>query len=297
MVLRIFFATILCCSFISLKAEPIDIFNEKNAPLSRIGIIFALPEISESSDAECPIPWFANSKKTIEGRRTYYSGDYFGKYLVMSSFWPNKVSAAVISCNMILKHRVELILIIGTCYSRSETGRFGNVLISNGYVNYDSDVRPFFKRFEIPDINQCIFATSEAYREAAKNGGRQFIATHKKAIEDLLKMHGYLKPMTSTEHDLTEGIIATGEAFTMSKNYFLSLQKVHSDIQGFDSAGGAVSQVCYEFDVPCLGVNILIPHPLESSSNTSWLQLQSETSKFYMDSLLKSVLKEICLTH
>ncbi|QVE49121.1 5'-methylthioadenosine nucleosidase [Chlamydia crocodili] len=297
MVLRIFFVSILCCSFISLKAEPIDIFNEKNAPLSRIGIIFALPEISESSDAECPIPWFANNKKSVEGRRTYYSGDYFGKYLVMSSFWPNKVSASVISCNMILKHRVELILIIGTCYSRSETGRFGNVLISNGYINYDSDVRPFFKRFEIPDINQSIFATSKAYREAAKKGGRQFIVTHKQAIEDLLKMHGYLKPMTSTEHDLIEGIIATGEAFTMSKNYFLSLQKVHSDIQGFDSAGGAVSQVCYEFDVPCLGVNILIPHPLESSSNTSWLQLQSETSKFYMDSLLKSVLKEICLTH
>lgn len=56
------------------------------APLSRIGIIFALPEVSESSDSACPIPWFANSKKTVEGRRTYYSGDYFGKYLVMSSF-------------------------------------------------------------------------------------------------------------------------------------------------------------------------------------------------------------------
>lgn len=297
MVLRVVFFTILCCSVISLKADAIEIFGEKSAPLSRIGIIFALPEISESSDAECPIPWFANSKKTIEGRRTYYSGDYFGKYLVMSSFWPNKVSAAVISCNMILKHRVELILIIGTCYSRSETGRFGNVLISNGYVNYDSDVRPFFKRFEIPDIKQCIFATSEAYREAAKSGGRQFIATHKKAIEDLLKTHGYLKPTTSTEHGLAESIIATGEAFTMSKNYFLSLQKVYSDIQGFDSAGGAVSQVCYEFDIPCLGVNILIPHPLESSSNADWLQLQSETSKFYMDSFLKSVLKEICLAH
>ncbi|EPP34969.1 putative bifunctional nucleosidase, partial [Chlamydia psittaci 84-8471/1] len=49
--------------------------------------------------------------------------------------------------------------------------------------------------------------------------------------------------------------------------------------------------------IPCLGVNILIPHPLESSSNEAWLKLQSETSKFYTDSLLKSVLQEICLTH
>ncbi len=83
----------------------------------------------------------------------------------------------------------------------------------------------------------------------------------------------------------------------MSKNYFLSLQQIHSEIQGFDSAGGAVAQVCYEFGIPCLGVNILIPHPLESSSNEAWLKLQSETSKFYTDSLLKSVLQEICLTH
>ncbi|AFS27082.1 5'-methylthioadenosine nucleosidase [Chlamydia psittaci] len=297
MVLRVVLAAVFCCSFISLESAPIDIFSEKHAPLSRIGIIFALPEVSESSDSACPIPWFANSKKTVEGRRTYYSGDYFGKYLVMSSFWPNKVSAAVISCNMILKHRVDLILIIGTCYSRSETGRFGNVLISRGYVNYDSDVRPFFKRFEIPNIHQSIFATSEAYREAAKIGGRQFIAMHKDSIERLLKTYGYLKPTTSTEHGLTEGIIATGEAFSMSKNYFLSLQQIHSEIQGFDSAGGAVAQVCYEFGIPCLGVNILIPHPLESSSNEAWLKLQSETSKFYTDSLLKSVLQEICLTH
>lgn len=181
--------------------------------------------MSESSDVACPIPWFANSKKTVEGRITYYSGDYFGKYFVMSSFWPNKVSAAVISCNMILNHRVELILIIGTCYSFSETCSFGNVLISHGYVNYDSDDRPFFKRFEIPNINQSMFAAREAYREAEKAVGRRFIAAHKRSIEDLLKTHGYLKPMTSTEYGISEGIIATGEAFTMFKNYFFISSK------------------------------------------------------------------------
>ncbi|WP_348662642.1 phosphorylase family protein [Chlamydia vaughanii] len=296
MILRLLLIAVVSCLFISLRAEAVDIFDEKQSPVSRIGIIFALPEISEL-ESECPVPWFANSKKTTEGRRTYYSGDYFGKYLVMSSFWPNKVSAAIISCNMILKHRVELILIIGTCYSRAESGRFGNVLISNGYINYDSDVRPFFQRFEIPDIHQSVFATSEAYREAAKTGGRQFIATHKQSIEELLKTHGYLKTTTTSEHTLVEGIVATGESFTMSRNYFLSLQKINPSIQGFDSAGGSVSQVCYEFGVPCLGVNILIPHPLESPSNEEWKQLQSKTSKIYMDSLLKNVLKEICLTH
>ncbi len=156
---------------------------------------------------------------------------------------------------------------------------------------------PFSKDLKFLIYIGAFFSTIGAYREAAKIGGRKFLAMHKHSIEHLLKTYGYLKPTTSTEHDFTEGIIATGEAFTMSKNYFLSLQQIHSEIQGFDSAGGAVAQVCYEFGIPCLGVNILLPRPLESSSNEVWLQLQSETSQFYTDSLLKSVLQEICLTH
>ncbi|WP_066482839.1 5'-methylthioadenosine nucleosidase [Candidatus Chlamydia sanziniae] len=295
--LLIFFCSL---SFFSVVAEDLNILNEKQAPLTRIGIIFAFPETtgdSSSEDSGCPIPWFSNSKRTQEGERIYYSGNYFGKYFVVSSLWPNKVSSAVVTCNMILKHHVDLILIIGTCYSRSENSRFGNVLISKGYINYDTDIRPFFERFEIPDIKKSVFATSDVHREAIRKGGKEFITTEKQVIEDLLKTYGYLKPKTKTEHTLTEGLVATGESFAMSRNYFLSLQKLYPEIQGFDSASGAVSQVCYEYKIPCLGVNILIPHPLESSSHEEWKKLQNEASKIYMDTLLKSVLKELCLAH
>ncbi|WP_108897119.1 5'-methylthioadenosine nucleosidase [Chlamydia serpentis] len=274
------------------------ILEEKQSPLNRIGIIFALPEVTPAAfNATCPIPWFSGNKKTLEGQRIYYSGDYFGKYFVVSALWPNKVSSAVVACNMILKHRVDLILIIGSCYSRSENSRFGNILISKGYINYDADIRPFFNRFEIPDIKKSIFATSEVHREAILRGGKEFVATYKEQIGNLLKAYGYLKSTTKTEHTLIEGLVATGESFAMSRNYFLSLQKLYPEIQGFDSASGAVSQVCYEYNIPCLGVNILLPHPLESPSNNDWKQLQSEASKIYMDTLLKSVLKELCLAH
>lgn len=298
MVLRTFLVSLFVYLLASFPGESVDIFSEKTSPLSRIGVIFALPGLQETSEYESFIPsWFVNSKKTLEGKRAYYSGDYFGKYLVISSLWPSKVSASVIACNMILKHHVDLIVILGTCYSRSETGYFGDVLIAQGYINYDSDLRPFFSRFEIPDIRQSIFNTNTDYREAARSGGEKFLLDHRKSIEDLLKTHGYLKPTTSTEHTLVEGIIATGESFTMSKNYFLSLQKMNPSIQGFDSAGGAIAQVCYEFGIPFLGINILIPHPLESPSNEEWKILQIQTSKMYRDSLLKSVLQEICLIH
>ncbi|WP_100934877.1 5'-methylthioadenosine nucleosidase [Candidatus Chlamydia corallus] len=280
------------------SADNFTILEEKHSPLRRIGIIFALPEVTPVSfDAKCPIPWFSHSKKSLEGQRIYYSGDSFGKYFVVSALWPNKVSSAVVACNMILKHRVDLILIIGSCYSRSENSRFGNVLISKGYINYDADVRPFFDRFEIPDIKKSIFATSEVHREAILRGGEEFVSVHKKEIEELLKVHGYLKSTTKTEHSLMEGLVATGESFAMSRNYFLSLQKLYPEIYGFDSVSGAVSQVCYEYSIPCLGVNILLPHPLESRSNNDWKHLQSEVSKIYMDTLLKSVLKELCSAH
>ncbi|EPP36661.1 5'-methylthioadenosine/S-adenosylhomocysteine nucleosidase [Chlamydia avium] len=298
MVLRVFFVIFFVYVFTSFPGESIDIFSEKASPLSRIGVILSLPGSPETLENDYSVSsWFGNSKRTLEGKRTYYSGDFFGKYVVISSLWPNKVSASVIACNMIFKHRVDLIIILGTCYSRSENGHFGDLLITEGYINYDSDMRPFFPRFEIPDICQSVFTTHAGYREAAKIGGKQFILDHKKSIEDTLKTYGYLKPKTSSEHALVEGIIATGESFTMSKNYFLSLQKMYPSIQGFDSAGGAIAQVCYEYDVPCLGVSILLPHPLESPSNEDWKILHSQTNKMYMNSLLKSLLQEICSIH
>ncbi|WP_201456945.1 5'-methylthioadenosine nucleosidase [Chlamydia sp. 17-3921] len=297
--IRLFLSVLSCSLFFSkLFAEDANFLSEKQAPLSRIGIIFALPELAlTTSETSCPIPWFSNSQKSREGKRIYYSGDYFGKYLVVSSLWPNKVSSSVVACNMILNHQVDLILIIGTCYSRSDSSRFGNVLISKGYINYDADIRPFFERFEIPDIKQSIFKTNNEYRDAVLEGGIKFIKTHKEEIQKLLQAHGYLKMTTITEHTLIEGLVATGESFAMSRNYFLSLQKLYPEIQGFDSASGAVSQVCYEYNTPCLGVNIIIPHPLESPSNESWKQFQVEASKIYMDSLLKSVLTQLCLKH
>lgn len=297
--LRLFALILFLGSAISgFASEDGLLLLEKQAPISRIGIIFALPETERgASESTCPIPWFSNSERSREGKRTYYSGDYFGKYLVVSSLWPNKVSSAVVACNMILKHNVDLILIIGTCYSRANNSCFGDVLISQGYINYDADVRPFFERFEIPDIKQSIFKTNTLYKEAIKEGGKKFLLNHKKEIQTLLQTYGYLKPTTETQHTLTEGLVATGESFAMSRNYFLSLQKLYPDILGFDSASGAVSQVCYEYNTPCLGVNIVVPHPLESPSKESWQMFQTATSKIYMDTLLKSVLSELCVTH
>lgn len=290
---RFFLIVLTLAGCVSSGAE---VYEEKIAPLFRIGVIFALPE-SYIQDKGCPVPWFNNSRRTIEGKRTYYSGEYLGKFLVVSSLWPSKVSSAVVACNMILKYDVDLILVIGTCYSRSENSRFGDILIPNGYLNYDADVRPFFKRFEIPDLNQTVFPTDEVYKETAKRGGEAFIDAYKPEIEKLLKDNGYLKSETIMESHLLDGLVATGESFAMSRNYFLSLKKIHPDIQGFDSASGAVGQVCFEYGIPCLGINVLVPHPSESPSNEVWKTLQMQASKIYMDVLLKNILIELCSSH
>lgn len=290
MFLRAFFVFFLLCTARGMCAE---IFNEKTDPISRIGVIFAFPDCTAGDEFA---PWFVNSKKSTEGGRVYRSGDYFGKYLVVSSVWPNKVSASLTSCHMILRYKVDLILIIGGCYSRSESRRFGDIVLADGYMNYDLDFRPLFTQFEVPCMNRVIFPTKDGYLAMAKKQGVEFMHTHKQDIEELLKRYGYIKSTTEGEQSVVRGMIATGESFAMSKHYFMSLQSAYPSIQGTDSAGGAIAQTCYGYSVPCFGVHILMPHPLESSCD-QWRGFQESMMRLYTDTFVKDFIQEICLIY
>ncbi|WP_213318330.1 5'-methylthioadenosine nucleosidase [Chlamydiifrater volucris] len=288
----------------SVAAAPTSVF-EKNSqlkqkqsvPLKRIGIIFSFPDIAISQEnlSGRLFPWLTNVKQSQEGNRTYFSGNYLGKQVIVSFLWPTKVGAAITASHMILKQGVDIVLIIGSCYSRDPKNHLFDVLVPRGYIHHDADLRPMLNKFETPDNQVSIFQTSPMFFHSAKKGSKRFLELEKTNIENLLKRYGFIQHYTDGLHTVKEGIIATGEPFSLSRKYFLSLQKDLPEITGFDNSGCAIAQVCHEYEIPCLGINIIEPHPIEAPNQESWAKILKEIRVMYAQNLVGLLLEEIIL--
>ncbi|WP_213357684.1 5'-methylthioadenosine nucleosidase [Chlamydiifrater phoenicopteri] len=264
--------------------------------IQRIGIIFALPD---NSLLQTPLPeqfpWLANIKQTQEGSRSYFHGVYLGKQIIISSLWPTKVGAAITTSNMILQQKVDMVLVIGSCYSRDPRNHLFDLLLPKGYIHHDTDLRPMLNKFETPENQLSIFQTSPELFQAISRGSRRFLNLERRNIENLLKKYGFIQQYTEGLHSVKEGVIATGEPFSLSRKYFLSLQRDLPEIAGFDNSGCAIAQVCHEYGIPCMGLNIVEPHPMEAPNQESWGKLLREIRKMYTKELVELLLEEIVL--
>lgn len=233
-----------------------------------IGIISAMPEENEK------ILDSAKITKTIkEGGRKYHFGYLFDqKVIIVFSRW-GKVAAATTTIELI-KNEAKEIIFAGV--AGSPILEIGDIVIGNNVWQHDMNTFPFFNEYEIPMTGKSSFETNFNRKQSLIKASINFIETEFKPNQKY----------KITSPKIISGDIASGDAFLANE---AKSKQIISKIPGvvcFEMEGGAVGQVCWEYDIPFSVIRIISDKAGENAP-TSFPDFTTEIASPYLLEIFK----------
>ena len=216
----------------------------------KLGIMGAMPEevtgiVSELSAAQ--------TRRL--GGRDYVSGRLHGvDVVVVFSRW-GKVAAATTATMLLAEFGVEGIVFIGVAGAVDPGLALGDVVIASELLQYDMDASaiPVFQRFEIPLLGRARFEAHVPWVSLARETSEAFVATD---LASCLSPETCVAFSIATPRVVT-GLIASGDRFVSDPVFLDNLRMALPDLRCVEMEGGAVAQVCFEFDRPCAVLRVI----------------------------------------
>lgn len=207
-----------------------------------IGIMGAMPEEVESIVA------MLEERQEVElGGRSYYVGLINNiKTVVVFSRW-GKVAASTTATTLILKFGANEILFTGVAGAINPKLQIGDIVIGKSLYQHDMDGRPLMSQFEIPLLGVTHFDCSQDKLDKAKKIITEML--EKKHLEKVIS-NKIRKQFGINEPKLYIGDIASGDKFFANSNDKNALLKLLPTVMCVEMEGAAVTQVCYEYQVP-----------------------------------------------
>jgi len=184
--------------------------------------------------------------KTVErGMRKYYSGQIWGKDVVIAYSRIGKVAAATTAVTMILTFNVEKIIFSGVAGAISQNLNIGDIVVAKRLVQHDMDASPIFPRFEVPLLDKSYFDTDTELSNKVLQAAKIFVQNINRYItRDLLRR------FRIERINVTRGDVASGDQFITDRRKHYELKHALPSIVCVEMEGAAVAQVCYEYNVP-----------------------------------------------
>jgi adenosylhomocysteine nucleosidase len=187
------------------------------------------------------------------GKRKFYKGVFEGKNCVVALSRIGKVASSVTAAAMIEKFGIHRLILCGVAGGIAPHLKTGDIVIADECVQHDLDARPIFPQFEAPLLDKgffscdpaLVFTAMESSRDFLKNDLRTFIS-EKDIIEFSLQAP-----------TLYKGQLCCGDQFIGS---VAQLNKIRTDLPKtlcVEMEGGAVGQVCYEYNIPYVVVRTI----------------------------------------
>jgi adenosylhomocysteine nucleosidase len=180
------------------------------------------------------------------GRRKFYKGTLNGKDCVVALSRIGKVASSVTAAVMIEKFNIDQLIVTGVAGAIASHLKLGDIVIATEAVQHDLDARPLFPQFEAPLLDNGCFCCDDALVQNAILSCEDFLkdefhtTIHKEDI-DLFSLHN---------PSIYCGQICCGDQFIGSVAQLEKIKQDLPEVLCVEMEGGAVGQVCYEYNVP-----------------------------------------------
>jgi adenosylhomocysteine nucleosidase len=194
-----------------------------------------------------------NLRRFRIGSADYYTGTLCKRQVVLARSGWGKVAASVTIATLILRFKVQTVVLIGVAGAAKKGMRVGDIVIARDLVQYDLDASPIFPKYTVPDLGISRFRTDPSLRKAALSAARKFVLTDvsRQAPKSISSRFVKKYPRVS------QGLIATGDRFVSDIKTLHRIRRSLPEICCVEMEGAAAAQVCTIFNIPFVVIRII----------------------------------------
>ncbi len=248
-----------------------------------IGILAPMPE-----EIELIIQNMKVESVYESGRRKYYKGMFSGKECVVALSRIGKIASSVTAAVMIEKFGIDQLIVCGVAGGIAPHLKTGDVVVADQCVQHDLDARPLFPQFEAPLLNKAFFSCDPLLVETAMQSSSDFLQN------DLRKYISQEDMEFFSLHSATlyKGQLCCGDQFIGSK---AQLTKIRTDLPNtlcVEMEGGAVGQVCYEYNIPYVVIRT-ISDGSDDSAHIDFGKYIENVAKYYTLGVVSKIIERL----
>lgn len=185
-------------------------------------------------------------RKTSIAGRQFNQGKLWGKdVVVVFSRW-GKVAAASTTVVLIREFNVGEIIFTGVAGAIDDALNVGDIVVGQHIYQHDLDARPMIAQYEIPLMGIVAIETQRERQAQIAESAKRFIDT------DLMELVSRkdVQEFSLGSPKVVMGGIATGDQFISNEAHARQIKNNLPDVVCVEMEGGAVAQVCNEYDLP-----------------------------------------------
>lgn len=251
-------------SFLQAEIECLSKENEKNVEeRGGLGFVFSLPSNLSTELSFKPKLSRKNAKLSLS--------------------MMHHLSAAYETKKLILENKVNLVILIGSCYSKLPEINYGDLVYVSGYLLPKK--RALIKNSKAKNSDQIFYLHVENKEFSQRI--EEFLEKESENLAKIFNEHGF---ETSSESKLVSGLVISGDTFTFSEASFNELKKQYPSLMAADIEGSAVSKICKKYNVPLLSIKMIFPelNP-QKDSLREWISVHKEMTEAFFKDFIKDI--------
>ncbi|HTF82543.1 MAG TPA: 5'-methylthioadenosine/adenosylhomocysteine nucleosidase [Cytophagales bacterium] len=205
-----------------------------------IGILAPMPE-----EIELILQSMTDIEIVHSGRRDFYKGKISGKPCVAALSRIGKVASAVTAAVMIERFGISHLIVTGVAGGIHPELTIGDIVVATACVQHDLDARPLFRQFEAPLLQEVFFQCDPQLVQYSLEACRHLI---KNNFLDLIDQQ-HVDKFVLGDAKVFSGLLCCGDQFIGSQSQLEKLRSSLPEALCVEMEGGAVGQVCYEYNV------------------------------------------------
>lgn len=251
-------------NFLQAETESLSKENEKNVEEGGgVGFVFSLP---------------SNLSTELS-----FKPKLSGKNAKLSLSMMHHLSAAYETKKLIKENKTNLVVLIGSCYSKLPEINYGDLVYVNGYLLPKK--RTLIKNSKSKNSDQVFYLHVE--NKAFSRRVEEFLEKESENLAKIFNKHGF---ETSSDNKLISGLVVSGDTFTLSEAGFNELKKQYPSLMAADIEGSAVSKVCKKYNVPLLSIKMIFPElNTQKNSSKEWISVHKEMTEAFFKDFIKDI--------
>lgn len=245
------------------------------------GILAPMPEEIELIIANMQVESVYES-----GRRKFYKGIFAGQDCVVALSRIGKVASSVTAAVMIEQFKINQLIVTGVAGAIAPHLKVGDIVVATEALQHDLDARPLWPQFEAPLLDKAFFPCCETLVNKAMQSCQDFIlndiqSTLSKEDIDLFSLQ---------QPKLFSGQICCGDQFIGTNEQLTRINSNLPNVLCVEMEGGAVGQICYEYNVPYVVVRT-ISDSANDHAPIDFSRYIQNVAKFYTLGITKKILQ------
>ncbi|HPW90622.1 MAG TPA: 5'-methylthioadenosine/adenosylhomocysteine nucleosidase [Paludibacteraceae bacterium] len=245
----------------------------------KIGIL-----TTQHEEVEYIIEQLKQKNITERANRVFYEGVFEGVNIVVAfSHW-GKVSAALTTSILLQEFKVDRLVSMGSASAVVPELNVGDIVVAQRLFQHDMDMRPLFRRYEIPLRGVTSFVTPENELQIATDAVHNFLKQAKDFRKELAE-YNILAPK------LQLGDIASGDLYITGASRKATINRNLPSVLCADMESAAIAHTCADFHIPCIVIRTIAEGTNEDADVELEARFKTELAVQYNFFIIRSLLQ------